>query len=222
MKVLLVCLLAAGCGGSGTGGNPSDANATSDALGLDDAPSALTGLLVSWTANPALPGVLATDLTVTSATFHLARLQVIGDNGQPMIQTPFDLTWAPSEGGGNPPTIGFASAPSGLYSQVTLDIDAPLVDTCYEIFGTTKISGVTEMFHIHDRNALNVDIKNYTLTLAPGGTVTAAIRLDLRAAIGSIDFSVLGVDNGYRDMDTFDPQMDDFREKIQSSFKKGP
>ena len=222
MKVLLACLLAAGCGGSGTGGNTSDASGSSDALGLNDAPTSLTGLLVSWTANPALPGELRPDLNVSSATFHLARLQVIGDNGQPMIQSPFEIKWAASEGGSNPPTIGFASAPSGLYSQITLNIDAPLVDTCYEIFGTTKIAGVTEMFHIHDRNALNVDIKNYNITLTPGGTVTAAIRLDLKDAIDSVDFSLLTVDNGYREMDTFDPQMDEFRDRLKTSFKKGP
>jgi len=52
--------------------------------------------------------------------------------------------------------------------------------------------------------------------------VAAPVRLDLQAAIESVDFSVLSQDNGFRDMDTLDPQMDEFRDKLRASFKKGP
>lgn len=219
MKAAVVLLaLAAGCGGdSGTG---VDGGASSDAGGSGDA-SQLHGLLVSWNANPALPGPLKPDLTVTSATFHIARLQVIGDNGQPMTTSPLAIAWT-TEGGGNPGTVAFPSAPSGLYSQVTLHIDEPLLDTCYDIYGTAKVAGVTKNFHIHDRNSLDVDVKNFNVSLAPGGDATVPIRLDLKDAIESIQFDQLSEDNGYLDLDTLDPQMENFREKLEQAFEKGP
>ncbi|MBL0218628.1 MAG: hypothetical protein IPQ07_32710 [Myxococcales bacterium] len=220
MRVAAVLLaLAAGCGGDG-GTNVGDAGTSSDASSSGDA-SSLHGLLVTWTANPALPGTLKTDLTVTSATFHIARLQVIGDNGQPMTTSPFAISWK-IEGGGDPGIVAFPSAPSGLYSQVTLHIDEPLLNTSYEITGTAKVGGVTRTFQIHDRNSLNIDVKDFNVSLAPGGDATVPIRLDLKDAIDSIQFDQLNEENGVLELDTTDPQMENFREKLEQAFKKGP
>ena len=220
MRVAVVLLaLAAGCGGDG-GTNVSDATTSNDSSSSGDA-SSLHGLLVSWTANPTLPGTLKTDLTVTSATFHIARLQVIGDNAQPMTTSPLAISWK-VEGGGDPAIVAFSAAPSGLYSQVTLHIDEALLGNCYEIDGTAKVAGVTRSFHIHDRNSLDVDVKNFNVSLSPGGDATVPIRLDLKDAIDSIQFDQLNEENGVLELDTSDPQMENFRDKLEQAFKKGP
>ena len=215
-RLVPILLLAAACGG-GTGGAGDDTN-LSDAAASSDAPSQ-HGLLVNIVAMPALPGQLKTDLTVTSAVFHIQRLQVIGDNGQPMTSAPLVLSW---QAEGNPPPIDFPSAPSGLYSQVSMEIDDASFNPCYEIFGTTKSMGNMEMFHIVDRNSLDVDITGYTVTLSPGRDAVMGVKLDLKDAIDNVDFGMLPTVQGMRTMDTIDPQMVQFRDKLDEAFKRTP
>lgn len=218
MRLALPLLLAAAaCGGGGTGGNgddtpPSDAAATSDA-------NAQPGLIVSFAAIPALPGTLKTDLTVTSAVFHIERLQVIGDNGQPMTGA-FTLGWQSEST--NPSPLDFPSAPSGLYSQVSMEIDQPLLAPVYEIFGTAKIGGNIEPFHIVDREDLHIDITGYNVTLVPGRSAVIGIRLDLKGAVENIDMNMLPTEQGMRTLETGNSQMSEFRDKLEDAFKRSP
>jgi hypothetical protein len=162
--------------------------------------------------------MLKTDLVVTSATFQIARLQVIGDNGQPRTMTPLTAAWTEA-GGGDPATVAFPSAPSGLYSQITIDIAAAQGNT-YEIFGTTKIGGTVEAFHIHDDIDVDIDITGYTVALPPGGDATATVKLDLRDSIDSLNYAQLPVVGGMRDLGPGDAQMSNFRDKLDGAFRR--
>lgn len=167
---------------------------------------------------PMLPGMLKPDLNVTSATFQVARLQVIGDNGQPRTTSSLAVAWTEAAGG-DPPTIAFSSAPSGLYSQITINLAATQGNS-YEIFGTAKVSGTVESFHIHDDQDLDVDITGYTVALPPGGDATTTVKLDLKDAIDSVNYAQLPVSGGKRDLGPADPQMANFRAKLDNAFRR--
>lgn len=218
MRLPLALLLAvAACGGGGGGGGDdvsvSDAPAASDAITQQ-------GLIVNFVALPALPGPIKNDLSVTSAVFHIQRLQVIGDNGQPMSNQAFQLGWQ-SEGA-NPAPLDFPTAPSGLYSQVSIVIDeTSAASPVYEIFGTAKVNGNTEMFHVVDRGNLRIDITGYNVTLAPGRSAVVGVRLDLEDAIESIDVASLPTMQGMRTLDG-GPKLMEFRDKLEDAFKRSP
>ncbi|CAN5918319.1 hypothetical protein BH11MYX3_BH11MYX3_22070 [soil metagenome] len=216
--VLVALALGGGCGGGDGGTGTPDASSASDALPAGDAPAPLHGLLVAWRAMPMLPGMLKPDLIVTSATFQVGRLQVIGDNGQPRTMHPLAIAWT-DQGGGDPPTIAFPAAPSGLYSQITIAL-AHDQGATYEIFGTVKIGGTVETFHIHDDNDIDVNITGYTVSLPPGGDATAIVKLDLKDAVDSINFGQLPMVGGMRDLGPNDPQSSSFRDKLESSFRR--
>ncbi|MBL9015133.1 MAG: hypothetical protein JNL83_13200 [Myxococcales bacterium] len=215
--IALVLAVTAACGGGGGGGG--DDTPVSDAAALSDAITQ-QGLIVNVVALPALPGEIKSDLTVTSVVFHVQRLQVIGDNGQPMTSAAFDLGWQGE--GTNPSPIDFPTAPSGLYSQVSIEIDASAAAPVYEIFGTVKVGGDIEMFHIRDTENLDIDITGYNVTLAPGQSAIMGVRLDLRDAIDGIDMGMLPMMMGRRTLETNDAQMSEFRDKLDDAFKRSP
>jgi hypothetical protein len=215
---LFLLLAAAACGGDG-GGSAGDDTQVSDAAAPSDAP-VQQGLIVNVVALPALPGPLKSDLAVTSAVFRIQRLQVIGDNGQPMTSAPFQLDWQAE--GSNPSALDFPSAPSGLYSQVSIEIDEAGPMPVYEIRGTAKVNGNTEMFRIIDRDSLDIDITDYNVTLAPGKTAVIGVRLDLKEAIESIDMQALPTMMGMRTLDMASPQMPEFRDDLEDAFKRSP
>ncbi len=223
MKSLLPLIVAAaaGCGGGG-GGNPTtaDGNASNSDASSGDAAPAPHGLLVSWKAMPVLPGPLKTDLIVVSAKFNLSRLQVVGDSGQPMTSTPFAIGWS-AETIGDPPTIAFSGAPAGLYSQVTIEMQAVGM-VSYEITGTVKVGAVTKPFRIHDTADVDLDVTGYNVAFAPGTDATLPIKVDLRPPVESVDFAMVQDMNGTLDVGPSDPQISQLRDKINDAFKRGP
>ena len=222
MKSLLPLLVvASGCGGGGGMGSGTDAHASvSDAPSSGDAAPTPHGLLVSWKATPPLPGTLKTDLTVTSATFHISRLQVVGDSGQPMTTAPFAIAWS-AETAGDPPTIGFPSAPGGLYSQITIEMQAVGM-VSYEITGTVKVGAVTKPYRIHDSADVDIDITGYSVAFAPGTDATLPIKIDLKPPVESVDFAMVQDMNGTLDVGPSDPQISLLRSKLDAAFKRGP
>lgn len=212
-RVIVATLLYATACGGGQGDSP-------DASTSSDAPSS-AGLLVSWTANPALPGPFQNDVTVTSAMFRLDRLEVIGDAGSGPLTTKRGVSLQWNKEGTNPAGSPFGSAPSGLYSQVTLRIDGDLIGPSYEILGTVKVGGVTKPFKIEDLGVVTAEVKNYNVTLAPGGDGTLAVRVDLRDSIDGVDFSLVPEENGVLELES-GAQIVDFRNHLKDAFKRGP
>jgi hypothetical protein len=198
-----------------SGGAPAVPEGT---LPTDSSTSA--GLHVPWSTSPAIPRSAGGDVTIQSAVFRIDSLRVIGDAGPGDPRTSeffFETKWSASN---QPDTIDFSDAPTGLYSQVTVQIDGHLVDYSYEITGTAVVSGETKNFEIHDRNALTANI-NISTMLDPGGQAIVPIRVRFDDALGVVDFSTLRTDDGVLQLDTFDAQMPAFRDKLTTSIQLG-
>ena len=208
-SALLVGLLCA-CQGTNT--------AAPDGGSGSDAGSGGTGLRVTWSSSPDIPGSAGNNVTVQGAVFRIDSLRVIGDAGpgDPRTsQTDFVVRWGSDE---HPDPILFADAPTGLYSKVTVQADGHLVDYSYEIEGKVDVNGTTEDFMIHDRDALTANIDISTM-LEPATEAQIPIRVRIDDALGVVDFSQLDYDEGHLELDTFDAQMAAFRDKLAASFE---
>jgi len=206
-------LVGLACACHGTDSATPDASIPPDGAGA--------GLHVPWSTVPTIPGNASNDITVSTALFRVDSLRVIGDAGpgDPRTsQTSFEVRWSDTM---QPATVDFADAPTGLYSKVTVQADGHLIDYSYEITGTANVSGTLHLFEIHDRAALTANL-DITTTLDPGGAAIVPIRVRFDAALGVLDFSTLHVDDGGTlELDTFDSQMQAFRDKLTTSFEVG-
>lgn len=221
MRVILCCVLAvAACGGGDggdgddDGGNVSDAASSNDAFPSSDA-QASTGLTVTWTAQPMLPGRFS-DVTISRVKLRLARLEVIGDTGSSSgtTLTDFDVIWSATT---TPLPISFFSAEPGLYSRASLQIDGKVVARSYEIRGTVVINGTTEPFEISDTAALAVDVSGYNVTLMAGQAVEVPIHVDMDNAIDAVDFASLPTVANVRTMDQMTPGIAAVRTALETS-----
>ena len=209
---MLVCLALVGC--HGTDITSPDAQSTSDALGGSHS------LLITWAATPAIPGPINSNGTVkiTAASFKVSRVQAIGDAGG-ASRDDLVLGWSLES---SPPATELPDAPSGIYSKVTLAIDGgTALDIAYQIDGTVEINGETKPFVIQDRNALDIEVKDFNVTLPPVGTATLPIKLDMGDALDNIDYESLDVENGVLTLDTDDSGMADFRGALKQAFERG-
>lgn len=170
---------------------------------------------MTWTSKPsAFPGTLSGNTTVEHATLKLNSLRLIADAGSVSIPTGLDLVW---DTGAAPANIAFPMAPAGLYSKLALRVDSQLLDNSYWILGHTQLNGMTMPFKIYDRDFLELSL-SINDALAPSGSATVSIEVDFDSAIGSIDWSKVDVEDGALVLDTFDPYMLTFRQKIAQSF----
>jgi hypothetical protein len=211
MRVLLLGVFLVGCG-KGTPEGPDAA---------PDTPSGPPGLNVAWHARPSsIPGAVTDKIMISSATFRPQLLRVIGDAGPGDFRTTVaqpNLAWS---AGVTPPTITFSSAPTGLYSEVLVEVDGLFIDYSYEIHGQIHRDSDNKdwPFEIHDRNNLEVSITNVGTTLNPGANVTITIRVDFEHALTSVNYDQLTVDGSNLELDTNDSQMDSFRHALEESF----
>lgn len=203
----------AGCGGDGRDAAP-------DAGALSDASSAKFALRVGWTARPALPGVIDNDITVTSATFNIGRLQVLGDagGGEGTTRTGINLSWSGTAQ--DPPPTVFPMAPAGLYSQVHLDVDSGL-GISYELTGTARIGGTPAPFRINDVQPLVIEIEGYDVMLAAGHDAMIPVIVDLTGVLEDLNFSQFTDEDGVRTLDHDDAQIDDVRDALVDAFRPG-
>lgn len=221
MRVTLGSLLVlAACGDSPGGGTPtSDAAASLDGATSSDAQPS-PGLTVTWDAQPSIPGPFGSGVSISSATFKLARLEVIGDTGSTVetTETNFMVAWSATQ---FPFPISFPLAQPGLYSKVSLQIDGGGAAPSYEILGTVVIGGSTEPFKITDTAVLQADIDGYDISLMAGRSKEVPIHVDLQDVLGSVNFSMLPTPGGVRTMDSSTPGIAAVRIDIETStFKR--
>ncbi|HEY1556977.1 MAG TPA: hypothetical protein VGF94_19215 [Kofleriaceae bacterium] len=213
IRIALVSSVLAACGSS-----PA-VTPDSGGGGSNDAGSGEGGFYVHWWSDPKLPGSVGNNATVTSATFRLTTLRVIGDADAGDDRTTKDGVTLDWDSDGYPDVSSFHDAPSGLYSKIAIALNGLIVQDSYDIEGTVNVggSGATQGFKIHDIVPMNIslDIDN---TLQPGSAVDVTVHIDFTSAIGVIDFSTLDTDDGKLDLDTLDSQMPAFRTELQNSF----
>jgi len=184
MRLLGVLLVLVGCHGAGS--------VTPDASTEPDVPPRSQGLTVTWHARPSVPGMVSDKVTVTEAVFQLEHLQLLSD-ADITTHTRLQLAWN-SQGG--PSDEEFPDAAVARYQQILLDMrpDArPPFSYAYQIQGTWQDDDDSGPFRIADPMILQVPVA-CDVTLPASGSVTVAVRLDLRNALNGIDFKNLPMD----------------------------
>lgn len=186
MRLLGVLLVLVGCHGAGS--------IAPDASTEPDVPPRSQGLTVTWHARPNLPGTVTDKVTVTDAVFQLEHLQLLSDAGD-TTHTRLQLAWNSQ---GVPSDEEFPDAPAARYQQILLDMrsDArPPFSYTYQIQGTWQDDDDSGQFRIADPMILEVPVA-CDVVLSASGSMTVAVRLDLRNALNGIDFKNLPMDDG--------------------------
>ena len=207
-SVVIVCgALLVGCGHSVS--PAPDTNTCTSGSGC--------GLFVPWIVNPDIPSTLTNGTTIDTATFRISSLRVIGDAGASdpnTTQQSFAVAW---DGTHAPVPVAFSTAPSGLYSKVSLAIDGALINDSYLITGHAQSNGMTYPYTVHDAFMLSVDL-SANAQLDPGGATSIPIKIDLAACIGAVDWNLVHLDNGVLNLDTDDDWIPVFRQLLIASF----
>jgi len=206
MRLIGVLLMIAGCQFSG--------------MARPDAPSAPgdgqhgPGMFVTWKANPTIPGMLSDTLTVSEATFQIDHFQIVADAGN-VTRTNYLLAWNPTSA---PNADAFPDAPPGMYSKVTLAMmTGSQGDFAYQIRGTWRDGGLTKNFEIRDGSALSVGF-DCSEVLGAAGSATVGIKLDLRDALGGIDFTKAEDDDGVLELSD-SLELSALRSRLMSAFQ---
>ncbi|HUS33417.1 MAG TPA: hypothetical protein VMZ53_33170 [Kofleriaceae bacterium] len=178
------------------------------------------GLTVRWTSRPVTwPGDLGSTVTIKSARFHLDSLRVIGDAGPGDLRTSkdaFEVRW--EEGRDPPADIQFDNAPTGLYSQIALQIDGNVVEDSYELRGTVVVNNNLEDFVIEDADPLAINL-SIDKSLSAGSKATIDIEIDFAHALSAVDFSAMNKSDGKLQLDESDAGITELRKKLLESFK---
>ena len=220
-RLMSVLLLVAACGGDG--GNSQmipDAPASVDAGASSDS-AGFQGLTIQWLASPAVPGPqnLPTMVEVTSAKFHVEKLEAISDGGAVPETTlrEFDLEWSATT---TPEPIFFTSAPPAIYSKIRLGLEkgasnAPSI----EIRGTVLVGGSTEAFVVSTTQKADLEIGGYAVTLGIGGSETMPVIVGLDALLADVDWMALPTTSGTRTLDdTQAMAVDDLLDRLEDTF----
>jgi hypothetical protein len=220
MRSLGVLLVLIGC-------QPADESSV-DAPGdtvPPDGSSTERGVLLSWGAQPSLPGALNDRISVSEATFNIMHLQIVGDAGDSRTtRSRYSISWSAE---GRPEREEFNDAPVGRYSKITIDMRAtPGVAYTYTIDGTwtddddDDDEGEVRRFRIQDPLPVTITV-DCDRTLAAGGAAMVSIRLALLDALNGVDFRRLDPEDGVYLLRIPNPQLTQFRERLTRAFMLG-
>ncbi len=182
-----------------------------------DAPVA-AGVAVAWVTHPdVVPGRVEDGFDLTSASFHLRNLRVVGDAGagDPRTTAPVvELAWN-SEA--RPGTIGFPDAPPGLYARMLWTIERGAGAYAYELHGTAQVGAGREPYAILDPDPIAIDL-DYQI-LAEAGTLTTIVtRVEFDDVLDVVDFGAAPVVGGVRTITAGDPQLAAIRDEVEQAF----
>jgi hypothetical protein len=210
MRLIGVMLVCVGCHEVG-GTMPPDA-------AIDpDGPARSLGMYVTWNANPALPGDVTDKVTVTDVNFQLDHLQLVSDAGadERTTHSRYQLHWNAMM---TPVREEFPDAPVAVYQKISLDMRPgfPLPFT-YQIQGTWQDDGDNARpFKIIDVDQESIPI-DCSVMLPAGGSVSIAIRVDLKDALNNINFKNIMPTNGV--LVVGGQQLMDFHDRLARAFK---
>jgi len=201
MRLIWVLLVLVGCHGAGS--------VTPDASTEPDVPPRAQGLTVTWSARPSVPGMITDKIMVTDAVFQLEHLQLVSDAGGP-THARLQLEWGAD---GSPAEEEFPEAAAAHYQQILLDMRSDFRPPyAYQIQGTWQDDEDSGQFRITDPNILEVPV-SCDVMLQASGSVTVAVRLDLRNVFNGINFKNLPMDDGVRVL-TGGPQLLGVRDQL--------
>jgi hypothetical protein len=210
MRLIGVLLVVAGC--HFEGGTMSPDSATEP----DVPPQGGLGVSLSWNASPALPGPVTDKVTVTDATFELERLQLVSDAGADgrTTRSRYQLVWNAAM---TPPRESFPDAPVAVYQRISVDLRPDILPpSAYQIQGVWRDEDELKPFRVADPAMLDIPI-DCSVSLPAGGSVSIAVKVDLRDALNSIDFRTVPEINGVLLL-SGGPQLGMFRNKLLRSF----
>ncbi|HSN25612.1 MAG TPA: hypothetical protein VLT45_04985 [Kofleriaceae bacterium] len=169
---------------------------------------------MAFTSDPTpIPATLNDGFTLDLAVFKFDNLKVIGDAGPGDPRTTannFEVKW---DNQSAPAPVVFGSAPTGLYSKVSFQIDGHLINDSYVMKGTATVNGTTYPYEVEDRNALSLSL-DCNGQLAAGGNATITLKFAFKDALESVNWSAVPIDDGTLELGTTDPQMPTFRNKL--------
>jgi hypothetical protein len=224
MSVLLL-VAAVGCGG-GDGGMsalPDGAAGAQDAISSSDGAAFQPGLTIQWVDLPALPGPVSATVTVTSAVFHVEKLEVIGDAGDPAETTKRDykLTWNATQ---SPFDDMFINAPPAIYSKVRIGLDKGSSNApAFEITGTVVIGGASEPFHITSLKKIDLEVTGYNVNLPVNGSADITVMVGLDDALQNVNWMALPTTNSTRILEDSAPTaaaMDALVDDLEETFTR--
>lgn len=201
-------LLVVGCHFGGT--------ASPDSATEPDVPPQGHGMTLTWNADPSLPGPVTDKITVTDVVFQLEHLQLVSDAGADdrTTRSRYQLEW---KAGVSPEPEMFPDAPIAVYQRVSLDLRPDVQPPfAYQITGTVNVEDEDKPFRIADPALLDIPVA-CSAALPVGGSVSIAVKLDLRDALNGIDFKSVPEINGTLVL-SGGPQMMGFRKQLIRAF----
>ncbi|MEJ7603467.1 MAG: hypothetical protein WKG01_36615 [Kofleriaceae bacterium] len=199
------CLLGA-CPGGGESNPPLDAPPMIDGT----VPS--NGVTITFAAMD-LPIDVTNKVTLESVTIRTMTIRALGDVASDDRTTleNAQLEW---KSDGEPASITFDQAPTGMYSKVDLRI------TKFELRGTAESRGDDHDFEIEGESELIdsvVDVPD--MSLESGGTVTFAVAVDLASICAGINWNAVRQLDDKLKLDDDDPQMPGVRTRVDAAFR---
>jgi hypothetical protein len=210
MRLIGVMLVCVGCHGEGT--------MQPDSAVEPDGPATSLGMSVTWSTAPAVPGSVTDKVTVLDVNFQIDHLQLLSDAGadERTTRSHYQLRWDASMAPGQDT---FPDAPAAVYQKISLDVRQGFpLPYAYQIQGLWRDEEEDEAkpFRIVDAAALSIPIA-CSVTLAAGGKVAIAIRLDLRDALNGVDWKNANEQDGKLTLSG--KQLGDFHDRLTHAFK---
>jgi hypothetical protein len=178
---------------------------------------AVDSLSIRFQTDQDLPAMTAADRRLKDAQFHADSVRAIGDaapGDSRTTESDYRMRWHESD---QPDPIRFDEAPAGLYSTVEVRFERGDEEHGFEVEGEALLDAVWVPFEIEDDTALTITIGTST-TLAPGGSATIEIDVDLARIIADIDFSQFPIVEGKIEIGDDDPEIAAIRAAIGEAF----
>ena len=164
-------------------------------------------LRLEWTGKPAsLPATLDGATTITSATFSVANLRIVGDAGPGDPRTFVDHVGLEWVDGKVPAPIAFPAAPLGKYSRVAFNLEAEDTSPAFVIIGTVSIQGAPAVPYELSASSEIAIAFDIDVELSARADATVGVGVDLAKIVKAVDFATLPVIGGKRVLGQDDAQ----------------